>query len=406
VSDPTEFTSPAVDTAATIGGGPDDDRNYFQRVWDAVDKTNAIVLPFLAFLSALIIGVFVIVLSDVDQLREGDWAGIFSTVVDAYTALFEGAFLSLRGFNETLVSTAPLLLAGLSVSLAFKAGMFNIGATGQLLFGGMAAVWVGFSMEGPGIIQVPLGVLAGMLGGALYGFIPGVLKARSGVHEVISTIMLNAIALSFVLWLLKTDTFRREGRQDPISKLVNDEGRLPKLFGFLDRPELRAHLGIVIAILACIFFWWLLERTTLGFEIRAQGANSSAARYAGMKPQTLIMVTFLIAGGFAGLAGASEVLGTEGRATQSLAGDLGFDAIAVALLGRSTPLGTALAAFLFGALNAGGQKMQVETGIPVDLVLILRALIVLFIAAPELMRLVWRVKAEGAAQAPSLGGWG
>ena len=242
--------------------------------------------------------------------------------------------------------------------------------------------------------------------GSLYGIIPGLLKSRAKVHEVISTIMLNAIAGSFVLWLLKTDTFRREDRNDPISKLVDPAGRLPHLLGFLDRPELRAHVGFVIAICAVIFFWWLLERTTLGFEMRAQGANPDAARYAGMKPGTLIVISFALAGAFAGLAGASEVLGTQGRATQTFAGSIGFDAIAVALLGRSTPLGTALAAFLFGALQTGGQKMQVETGVPVDLVLILRALIVLFIAAPELMRFIWRVRAKGAESAPTFGGWG
>jgi simple sugar transport system permease protein len=300
----------------------------------------------------------------------------------------------------------PLLLAGLAVAVTFRAGLFNIGGTGQMLMGGMGAVFIGFSMSGPGIIQVPLGVAFGMLCGMAYGAIPGLLKARAKVHEVISTIMLNAIAASLVLWMLKTEAFRREGRRDPISKLVEPEGRLPKLFGFLDRPELRAHIGFVIAICAAIFFWWLLERTTLGFELRAQGANSDAALYAGMKPGTLIVTSFVIAGAFAGLAGSSEVLGTQGRATQSFAGDIGFDAIAVALLGRSTPVGTVLAAFLFGALQAGGQKMQVQTGVPVDLVLILRALIVLFIAAPQLMRAIWRVKAEGAAEAPSFGGWG
>ncbi len=386
---------------------PNADRpNAFRRFVNQIDTTNAVVLPVLAFLSALIVGTVVIALSDIDQLRDGDIGGIISTIIDAYVALIQGAFLSLNGFNETLVAMTPLLLAGLAVAITFRAGLFNIGGTGQMLMGGMGAVFVGFTMSGPGIIQVPLAVLAGMTCGILYGIIPGVLKARAKVHEVISTIMLNAIAASFVLWLLKTDTFRREGRQDPISKLVNPQGRLPTLFGFLDRPELRAHLGIVIALSAAVFFWWLLERTTLGFEIRAQGANPDAARYAGMRPGHLIITSFAIAGAFAGLAGASEVLGTQGRATQSFAGSIGFDAIAVALLGRSTPIGTVLAAFLFGALQAGGQKMQVETGVPVDLVLILRALIVLFIAAPQLMRAIWRVKAEGAAAAPSFGGWG
>lgn len=378
----------------------------FRRFVNRIDTTNAVVLPVLAFLSALIVGTVVIALSDIEQLRDGDIGGIVSTIVDAYVALVQGAFLSLNGFNETLVAMTPLLLAGLAVAITFRAGLFNIGGTGQMLMGGMGAVFVGFTMSGPGILQVPLAMLAGMVCGILYGIIPGILKARAKVHEVISTIMLNAIAASFVLWLLKTDTFRREDRQDPISKLVSPQGRLPTLFGFLDRPELRAHLGIVIALCAALFFWWLLERTTLGFEIRAQGANPDAARYAGMRPGHLVITSFAIAGAFAGLAGASEVLGTQGRATQSFAGSIGFDAIAVALLGRSTPLGTVLAAFLFGALQAGGQKMQVETGVPVDLVLILRALIVLFIAAPQLMRAIWRVKAEGAAAAPSFGGWG
>lgn len=380
--------------------------SFIQRLIARIDTTNAVVLPLLAFLSALVIGTLVIAFSDIDKLKEGDFGGILSTIKDAYIALPKGAFDGWRPINETIVATTPLLLAGLAVAITFKAGLFNIGGTGQMLMGGMGAIYVGFSMEGPGIIQVPLGILAGMVCGMLWGIIPGILKAKSGVHEVIATIMMNLIAASLVLYLLKTDTFVREGRSDPISKLVTDEGRLPRLFGFLDRPELRAHIGFLVAIAAAIFFWWLLERTTIGFEIRAQGANSSAARYAGMKPAILIMSSFAIAGGFAGLAGASEVLGTQGRATQGFAGSIGFDAIAVALLGRSSPTGTALAAFLFGALQAGGQKMQVDTGVPVDLVLILRALIVLFIAAPLLMKKVWRVKAEGAAAGPSFGGWG
>lgn len=377
-----------------------------RRVLDRIDTTNAVTLPLLAFLSALIVGTVVIAFSDIDKLRDGDFGGILTTIKDAYLALPDGAFNGFRPINETIVATTPLLLAGLAVAVTFRAGLFNIGGTGQMLVGGMASVYVGFSMNGPSIIQIPLAVLAGMVGGMLWGIIPGLLKARAGVHEVISTIMLNFIAGSLVLYFLKTELFVREGRSDPISKLVTPEGTLPRLFAFLDRPELRAHIGFVFALTAAVFFWWLIERTKLGFEIRAEGANSSAARYAGMKPAFLIVTTFAIAGGFAGLAGASEVLGTQGRATQGFAGDIGFDAIAVALLGRSTPLGTVLAALLFGGLQAGGQQMQVETGVPVDLVLILRALIVLFIAAPLLMKAIWRISAEGASSGPSFGGWG
>ena len=379
---------------------------FVRRVFDRIDTTNAITLPLLAFASALIIGTLVIALSDIDKIKDGDIGGIVTTIKDAYLALPSGAFNGWQPISETILATAPLLLAGLAVAITFRAGLFNIGGTGQMLMGGMGAVYVGFSMNGPGIVQVPLGIVVGMLCGMVWGIIPGLLKARTGVHEVISTIMLNFIAGSLVLFALKTQMFVREGRADPVSKLVTPEGRLPRLFSFLDRPELRAHLGIVIALCAALFFWWLLERTTLGFEIRAQGANSDAARYAGMKPGVLMVTSFAIAGGFAGLAGVGEVLGTQGRATQGFAGDIGFDAIAVALLGRSTPIGTVLAAFLFGALQAGGQKMQVDTGVPVDLVLILRALIVLFIAAPLLMKSIWRIKAEGATAGPSFGGWG
>ena len=401
----TEVANPPTPEASE----PDDPTgpsNIFTRIWARIDTTNAVVLPGLAILSALIIGAFVIALSDIDKIQDGDWFGILDTIVDAYWALIEGAFFSLNGWSETLIATTPLLLAGLAVAVTFRAGLFNIGGTGQMLLGGVFAVYIGFTMTGPGPIQVPLAVCAGLFGGMLWGLIPGILKARAGVHEVISTIMLNFIASSFVLWLLKTDAFGREDRADPISKLVADEGRLPRVFGFLDRPELRAHFGFFIAIGACIFFWWRLERTTLGFEIRSQGSNADAARYAGMKPASLIIISFAIAGSFAGLAGATEVIGTQGRLTQTFAGNIGFDAIAVALLGRSTPLGTALAAFLFGALQAGGQNMQVKTGVPIDLVLIMRALIVLFIAAPQLMKLIWRVKTDDASTGPKFAGWG
>jgi simple sugar transport system permease protein len=271
--------------------------------------------------------------------------------------------------------------------------------------GGMASVWVGFSMHGPGIVQIPLALLAGIVAGGIWGGLVGLLKARTGAHEVITTIMTNYIAGLLTLWLLKTTTFQQPGAGNPISRTVDREGRLPRLFAFLDRPELRAHLGFVIAILAAIFMWWLYARSRLGFELRTFGANADAARYAGMRPAVLTTTAMALAGGMAGLAGATQIIGTQGYATESFAGNIGFDAIAVALLGRSTPSGTVVAATLFGLLQAGGRKMQLDTDIPLDVVLVLRALIVLFIAAPALTRLIWRIRSEGTAGGLTFRGW-
>lgn len=362
---------------------------------------------FLALLASLLVGAIIIVVTDIDALKSGDFGKAFSTVLTAYKSLFEGSFWGLRSISNTITGTTPLLLSGLAVSVAFKAGLFNIGATGQMLAGGMTALWVGFTMTGPGWLQVPLAVIAGAIGGALYGGIAGVLKARTGAHEVITTIMLNSIASFLVLWLLKTTTFQREGRPDPISKLVVDEARLPRLFGFLDgRSDLVAHAGFFVALLATFAYWYLLKRTTLGFELRATGLNSDAAKYAGMKSKSLTVVAMLLAGGFAGMAGATEVLGTYGYASTSLAGNIGFDAIAVALLGQSSPIGTLVAAVLFGALQAGGRSMQANTDVPVDLIIVLRALIVMFVAAPLLVKAMFRVKSQVTSQGQTFRGWG
>jgi simple sugar transport system permease protein len=233
------------------------------------------------------------------------------------------------------------------------------------------------------------------------------LKARTGAHEVITTIMLNNMAGFLVLWLLKTNMFQRADRTDPISKLVTAPGRLPRLFGFVEnRPDLVAHAGFVVAILAVIVYWWFLNRSTSGFEFRAFGMNADAAQYAGMHTKRLTVMAMMFAGGFAGLAGSAEVLGTYGYGSQNFAGNIGFDAIAIALLGRSTPLGTLLAALLFGALQAGGRQMQANTDVPIDLIVVLRALIVMFIAAPLLIKAIWRIKVAPASLGQTFRGWG
>lgn len=371
------------------------------------DLLKSLRYTLLALLASLLVGAVIIVVTDIDALKVGDYGKAFTTVLTAYRSLFEGSFWGLRSISNTITGTTPLLLSGLAVSVAFKAGLFNIGATGQMLAGGMTALWVGFTMSGPGWLQVPLAVLAGAIGGAIFGGIAGVLKARTGAHEVITTIMLNSIASFLVLWLLKTTVFQREGRPDPISKLIADEAHLPRLFGFLEgRSDLVAHSGFFVALLATYGYWYLLKRTTLGFELRATGLNSDAAKYAGMKSKTLMVVAMLLAGGFAGMAGATEVLGTYGYASTSLAGNIGFDAIAVALLGQSSPIGTLVSALLFGALQAGGRSMQANTDVPIDLIIVLRALIVMFVAAPLLVKAMFRVKSQFSAQGQTFRGWG
>ena len=382
-------------------------KNLFNKIGERLNRVSSMKLTLLAMLSALIVGAFIIIVSDVDNLKNGDILGAISTVRSAYWALVVGSFGSLRAISNTINSSTPLILCGVSVAIAFKAGLFNIGATGQMLAGGMTALWVGFAMDGPGYVQVPLAIIAGALGGAIFGAIPGILKARTGAHEVITTIMLNNMAAFFVLWLLKTNLFQREDRTDPISKLVSAESRLPRLFGFMDgRSDLVAHIGFIVAIAAVAAYWWFLKKTTTGFEFRAYGLNADAATYAGMHVKRLTVLSMMFAGGFAGLAGAAEVLGTYGYASTNFAGNIGFDAIAIALLGQSSPLGTLFAAILFGALQAGGRQMQTNSDVPIDLIIVLRALIVMFIAAPLLIKSIWRTKSAEISTGQTFRGWG
>ena len=369
------------------------------------DATNTLVVPLLAVVSALIAGALIVGLTDIERLKEGAFGGILSNILHAYKALFVGAFGSWSAISETLVFATPLLLTGLAVALSFRSGLFNIGATGQMLAGGMGAVWVGFSMHGPGIVQIPLAMLAGIVAGGIWGGIIGVLKARTGAHEVITTIMANYIAGFLALWLLKTHVFQQPGKDNPISRTIARQAGLPQLLGFV-RHGLRADIGILIAVAAAVGMWWMFRKSKLGFELRTVGTNADAARYAGMHIGGLITVAMTLSGALAGLAGAVKVLGTTPQVSASFAGEIGFDAIAVALLGRNSSSGTTFAALLFGALEAGKTQMQLEADVPLDLVLVLRALIVLFIAAPTLTRLIWRVRAEGGGVGLTFRGWG
>ena len=389
---------------------------------------RGMVLPALALFTAFVVGAFVIVLTDFEIMGmwgtdpAGALGASWSSVVDTYGALLRGsigdpgrlvsAMVSLDGealkgalvpLSETVVSTTPLILTGLSVALAFRVGLFNIGAEGQLYIGSLLAVIVGFSIVGvPWFIHLPLAIAAGFVGGALWGFIPGILKARTGAHEVIVTIMLNYVAYNLITWALRTELVQREGRSDAISKIVEPTAALVPIF-----EGLRANWGILIALAAAVAVWWLVFRSTKGFEFRAVGFNPRAARYAGMSISWSTVTSMLIAGGLAGLAGAVVILGGSRTLSPGFSPGYGFDGIVVALVGNTRPLGVVAAAFLFGALRAGATPMQAATGTPLDLVVIIQALVILFIAAPGLVRAIYRIRTERTTGSEVFAkGWG
>ena len=380
-------------------------------------KLKKLLLPSLSFLLALFVSGLLVAFTDAQvlALKNNPLSMIskaISTAGNAYWALFRGSIFDPQlaeshfwegfyPFSETLVAASPLILTGLSVALAFRAGLFNIGAQGQFIAGAIGASWVGFTFELPVVLHAILAILAALLFAGIYGGFVGLLKARTGAHEVIVTIMLNYVAGYFLLWLLGTTAFLRLGRQDPLAPEVRESARLPHLFG----PELRANLWFLIALLAAAVIWWLLNRSTWGFRFRAVGANASASRTAGISVARVTTSVMFIAGALAGLGGAVQVLGSEYAMTSGIGGSFGFDAITVALLGRATPVGTVFAALLFGALRAGGLTMQSSTETPLDLVLVIQALVVLFIAAPALVKAIFRLKNMESAQTIASKGW-
>jgi len=373
-----------------------------------VDWRSALLVPVLAIIAALAVSVLIIVVSDIELWREFSLSALADAISQAGSAmgaLFGGAFGSLAALSSTLAFSAPLILAGLSVAIGFKAGLFNIGAEGQMLIGGMAAVALGITIDIPVFLNVPLAVIGAMVGGGIWGGIAGLLRARTGAHEVITTIMLNSIAGLGVIWMLSTDFFQPAGRQDPVSEDIVVSARLPRLLGFLDRNDLRVHFGIVIALLAAYAIYWVLYKSTIGFEFRAVGYNPDAAHYAGMRVTWLYVSVMALAGGLAGIAGMTQINGLLYRASPGFAAGIGFDAISLALLGRSHPAGVVAAGFLFGALRAGGLEMQVATDVPIDLIGVIQALVVVFIAAPALIRAIFRVK-TGEEIGQLTTGWG
>lgn len=344
-----------------------------------------IAVPVLSILLAVIVGSVVILVSEL--LVSGNLRP--DLPIRAYSALLGGSIGSPNAIINTLVQATPLILGGLSVGLAFKAGLFNIGAQGQFLMGAVFAVAVGtqFRTFEPGFVGLLLAIAAGTLAGAAYGFIPGILKAVSGAHEVVTTIMLNFVAVSTVAAAVST-ILDVPGSPSPITLDVGTAG-LPVFIGR------NGHLGILIGPLVAMVIGWLLFRTTWGFEIRTAGANPDAARYAGMSPRLIIVWAMTLAGALAGLGGAIELLGVTRHMTPSYGTTVGFDSIAVALLGRTNPLGIVFAALLFGGMRAGASAMQIQAGVPVELVGVLQATILFFIVASAVVRRIFRLRAAG-----------
>ena len=376
------------------------------------------VMPFLAFVLALIIGGIVIGLTDsrvnskISQPLEFIKA-LFSTVGNAYLSLFQGAIYDpnladgqgfIRGFypfSETLLAASPLILCGLSVAVAFKAGLFNIGAQGQFIFGAIGASFIGFKYDLPVGIHILAAIAFAIILAGIWGGIVGFLKAKTGAHEVIVTIMLNYIAARFILWILGQPSFRRAGRIDPLAPPVKETSRLPSLFG----EDYRVNVGFIIALLIAALVYFLLNRTTLGFRFRAVGANATAARTAGISVGATTIAAMVFSGALAGVGGAIHVLGNQYELTTDIAGSFGFDAITVALLGRGSPVGVVLASILFAALRVGGVTMQANVQVPVEIVLVIQALVVLFIAAPGLVAKIFRVRNYEKANTLASKGW-
>ncbi|HET7677532.1 MAG TPA: ABC transporter permease [Candidatus Limnocylindrales bacterium] len=347
-----------------------------RRVWSLV------ALPLISILLGLLVGAVVILVSQVIQPTKP-----FDPTlpITGYIGLFRGAFGTFEGQVDTLVFATPLVLGGLSVALAFKAGLFNIGAHGQFLVGALASVAIGVTFNtSPAIVAIPMALGAGMLAGAAWGFIPGFLKAVSGAHEVVTTIMLNYIALTVVAAMV-SGPLDQPGSPSPITDDVGTAA-LPIIIGR------SGHLGILIAGVVVLLVAWLLYRTTRGFEIRTVGANPDAARYAGMRPRYILVLTMSLAGLLAGMSGATVVLGVTHLMTASFGSTVGFDSIAVALLGRSNPFGVVFAALLFGAMRAGAPQLQLQAGIPTEIVDVLQATILLFLVASPYIRRALRLR--------------
>lgn len=321
--------------------------------------------------------------------------------IGGYAGLFRYAFLSEFNLTVTILNTIPLVFTGLAVAFAFRCGLFNIGAEGQLLVGSLFAGWLGTVVHLPMILTVPLLLVVGTAVGAAWALLPGILKATTGAHEVITTMMMSWIGLYLTSYLVK-NVLMDPRSTIPASNKITEQARLLTLdqaLPFLFRSPTRLHLGVFLAIIAAVFIWYLLSRTTLGFEVRAVGSNPFAAETGGVSIRRNIIAALLISGGLAGLAGTVEIMGLHYRVYDRFSAGYGFTGITVALLAKNHPLGVIPAAVLFGALTNGGAGMQLQAGIPVDIVDVLSGVIIFLVASEELVKAVGRRRARRLAAA-------
>lgn len=392
-------------------------------------KPSRIIIPLLAIVTGLIVGALLIAITSpsvYEAFDESFGLGIktaFSEIFTAYKALFTGsigdpvrifnAFSSgnkeeiygaINPFLESLVQATPYIFAGLAVALGFRAGLFNIGVEGQLFIGAACATFVGYAIKGlPWIIHMPLAFIAGGLGGALWGFIAGFLKAKTGAHEVINTIMLNWIAFRLTEWLLSGPMNREGAGGMPISPLIEESAQIPQFFP----APIRFHLGFFIALGVAWLIWWILFKTKWGLNLRTVGTNPRAAKYAGLNVNTTTMIGMALSGSLAGLAGAIQILAVNRSMALGLSSGYGFDSIALALIGNNHPLGVVLASILFGTLRNGATRMMVVSKIPIDIVSVIQAIILMFVAAPAIIRAIYRLR-KPKQEEPTVfvSGWG
>jgi general nucleoside transport system permease protein len=394
---------------------------------------QSLLVPVLAVFTGLVIGGIVIAITDKGVAAAlgnfssdpvGLLKAIWSSVATAYGALFYGSLGSPREvfegirvyqstgdnatllkaiypFTESMVTATPYIFAGLSVALGFRCGLFNIGAEGQFLMGALGSAYVGYSIHGlPWFIHLPLAILGGAFAGAIWGAIPGYLKAKFGAHEVVNTIMMNWIAFRLSDWLL-TGPMMASGFR-PVTPSIQKTAELPRFFS----DPLRFNWGFVLALVVAYLVYWFLFKTTLGFEVRAVGANPDGSKYAGMSVVRNFVMVMTLSGALAGLAGAAQVLGVDHWVGQGFSAGYGFDSIALALLGKSHPFGVVLSAILFGILRSGATRMQSMAGIPIDIISIIQGLVIIFVAAPIIIRWIFRIRVASTDDTVLTRGWG